>query len=46
MDPEIRELLERLYDRYDRPEFIECDPIAVPHRYTDQIGRASCRERV
>lgn len=39
MDPEIRELLERLYDRYDRPEFIECDPIAVPHRYTDPADR-------
>lgn len=34
-----RELLERLWDRYDRPEFIEDDPIVVPHRYTDRHDR-------
>ena len=39
MDDSLRELLERLYDRYDRPEFIEADPISVPHRYTDRADR-------
>lgn len=39
IDSELKELLERLYDRYDRAEFIECDPIAVPHRYTDRADR-------
>lgn len=27
----LAELLERLYDRYDSPDFIDEDPIAVPH---------------
>lgn len=36
---DLRALLGRLWDRYDRPEFIECDPIAVPHRYTDRADR-------
>jgi len=31
---ELRETLEALYDRYNRPEFIADDPISVPHRYT------------
>lgn len=39
MDDALRELLERLCDRYDRPEFIEADPISVPHRYTDRADR-------
>ena len=30
----IKELLESLYDRYDREDFICEDPISVPHRYT------------
>lgn len=38
-DPELRELLERLHDRYNRPEFIADDPIAVPHRYADRADR-------
>ncbi|MFB0956646.1 MAG: TIGR02757 family protein, partial [Alistipes putredinis] len=33
MDTELRELLERLHDKYNRPECIECDPSSVPHRY-------------
>lgn len=37
MDTDLRELLERFHDRYNRPEFIEDDPISVPHRY---LGRA------
>lgn len=36
---ELKELLERLCDRYNRPEFIEDDPISVPHRYTDRADR-------
>jgi len=38
-DGALRELLERLHDRYNRPEFIEADPISVPHRYTDRADR-------
>lgn len=37
--PELRELLERLCDKYDRPEFIADDPIGVPHRFTDRADR-------
>lgn len=36
---ELRELLERLHDRYNRPEFIDDDPIAVPHRFADRADR-------
>ncbi len=32
---ELRDLLETLHDRYNRPDFIEDDPVSVPHRYTD-----------
>lgn len=39
MDADLRELLERLYDKYDRPEFIPDDPISVPHRYTARADR-------
>lgn len=38
-DPALRELLERLYDKYDRTEFIGEDPISVPHRYSDRADR-------
>lgn len=38
-DGALRELLERLWDRYDRPEFIADDPVCVPHRYTDRHDR-------
>ena len=31
---ELRELLERLHDRYNRPDFIEYDPISVPHGFS------------
>lgn len=37
--PELKELLEELYDRYNRPEFIEEDPISVPHRFTERADR-------
>jgi uncharacterized protein (TIGR02757 family) len=39
VDGELRALLERLCDRYNRPEFIEDDPISVPHAYTDRADR-------
>ena len=35
----LRELLERLHDTYNRPEFIPDDPISVPHRFTDPADR-------
>lgn len=35
----LHELLERLWDRYDREEFIAGDPIAVPHRFTSRDDR-------
>ena len=37
--PELHALLERLYDRYNRPEFIPEDPISVPHRYAERADR-------
>ena len=39
MDDSLRELLERLHDRYNRPEFIDNDPVSVPHRYTERADR-------
>lgn len=39
MDDELKELLERLYDKYNREEFIACDPISVPHRFTGRDDR-------
>lgn len=38
-DTALRELLERLHDKYNRQEFIEDDPVSVPHRYTDRADR-------
>lgn len=38
-ETELRELLERLHDKYNCPEFIEGDPISVPHRFTDRADR-------
>ncbi|MDX5447455.1 MAG: TIGR02757 family protein [Bacteroidota bacterium] len=32
---EIKEYLDEMVVRYDRPEFIENDPISIPHRYSD-----------
>ena len=31
---ELHQLLDYLWDRYDRPEFISDDPIAIPHQYS------------
>ena len=36
---ELRELLEHLHDKYNRPEFIEPDPISIPHSFTDRHDR-------
>jgi uncharacterized protein (TIGR02757 family) len=35
----LHELLERLWNRYDRLSFIDDDPIAVPHRFTSRDDR-------
>lgn len=35
----LRELLETLYDRYNRMEFIAPDPISVPHRFQEREDR-------
>ncbi len=32
---ELRELLERLHDRYNSPAFIADDPVGIPHAFTD-----------
>lgn len=39
MDSELRELLERLYDKYNSVDFIEEDPISVPHRFAGREDR-------
>lgn len=39
MDSELRELLERLHDKYNRPEFIEDDPISIPHAFSSRDDR-------
>ena len=36
---ELRDLLESLHDRYNRCEFIENDPISVPHSFTSRDDR-------
>lgn len=36
---ELRELLETLHDRYNRPEFIEPDPISIPHSFSSREDR-------
>lgn len=35
----MRELLERLHDRYNNESFIEADPISVPHSFTRTVDR-------
>lgn len=39
MNSELRDLLERLSDRYNHPGFIDDDPISVPHRFSDRADR-------
>ena len=36
---ELLELLEHLHDKYNRVEFIEPDPISVPHLFTERHDR-------
>ena len=36
---EMREILERLHDRYNNESFIEADPISVPHSFTRPVDR-------
>lgn len=31
---ELKELLDGLHDKYNRPDFIENDPISIPHRFS------------
>jgi uncharacterized protein (TIGR02757 family) len=34
----LGELLERLHDRYNTPEFVAADPISIPHRFFEAGG--------
>ena len=34
-DEQLRDTLEYLHDKYNCPEFIEADPISVPHSFAD-----------
>lgn len=36
MENELKDLLERLHDKYNNADFIECDPISVPHRFSSR----------
>lgn len=36
IDLEMREMLEELVQRYNNSSFIECDPICIPHRFSDK----------
>lgn len=36
---ELRDLLEHLHDKYNRQEFIEADPISIPHSFSDRDDR-------
>ncbi|MBR4996167.1 MAG: TIGR02757 family protein [Alistipes sp.] len=36
---ELRDLLEHLHDKYNRTEFIEPDPISIPHSFSDKADR-------
>lgn len=36
---ELKELLDHLHDKYNREEFIEADPISVPHSFSDKTDR-------
>lgn len=39
MNSELKEMLEELYLRYDNPDFIEADPISIPHSFDSQLDR-------
>lgn len=36
---EIKAFLEEKYLQYNNPSFIVCDPISIPHRFTDRCDR-------
>lgn len=36
---EIKELLDRLHDKYNTPDFIEHDPISIPHMFSGRGDR-------
>ena len=35
----LKELLDAFYDRYDTADFIENDPVSVPHLFTGREDR-------
>lgn len=37
--PELKELLDELYERYDSVDFIEPDPISIPHSFSSTADR-------
>ncbi len=39
MTPELKDILDELWLRYDTPDFIESDPISIPHSFTSQLDR-------
>lgn len=39
MNAELKDTLEELYLRYDNPDFIEADPISIPHSFDTQLDR-------
>src|SRR5450631_3073280 len=36
---EIKEFLDEKYLQYNKPSFIECDPISIPHRFSSRSDR-------
>ena len=39
MNEQTLQLLEELWERYDNTDFIEPDPISIPHSFTSQLDR-------
>ncbi len=40
----LAELLERLHDRYNTPEFVADDPISIPHRFFERGAELQTRQ--
>ena len=36
---EIKAFLEEKFLQYNNPSFIDCDPISIPHRYSEPLDR-------
>jgi uncharacterized protein (TIGR02757 family) len=36
---EMKEFLEEKYLQYNNPSFISCDPVSIPHMFTDKLNR-------